>query len=224
MLEPGVEYAWRVKAKTIEGLNLFQNNGYSEVFIFMYGNVCPVPTNIEANVQTGEKVTISWIADPMNNSFQVRYRLKDQKDAVWHTAQSLSNQVELGQILTAEKKYEYQVQGICNENLSDYSTLATFYIPRRPETPFKCGQTESTKAIVQLPKISLEPDEYIYSNNFPIKILEVTGSDGVFSGKGLMKIPFLSGVWINVKFENIYVNVNNQVYKGEIISTAGKNQ
>jgi len=46
----------------------------------------------------------------------------------------------------------------------------------------------------------------------------------VFSGKGIMKIPFLSNVWINVKFENIFVNVNNQVIRGTIISVSNESK
>jgi hypothetical protein len=224
MLEPGVEYAWRIKATTLEGLNLFQNNGYSEVYTFTYGNACPVPTNIQAEAKSVEKVLITLIADPLNTSFQTRYRLRDQKNAVWHTYESFSPMIELGKLLTAGKVYEYQVRGVCTESYSDYSAISTFATPSMPEIPFQCGQTDSSKIVKQVPKESLEPEEYIYNGNFPIKVLNVSGGNGVFSGTGIMRIPFLSNIWINVKFENILVNESNQVYGGQIISVPGDSQ
>lgn len=224
ILEPGVEYAWRIKATTQDGLNLFQNNGYSEVFTFTYGNACPVPSNIGTEVKTGENVLISCDVDPLNTSFEARYRVKGQKNAVWHTKESFSNGLQLGRLLTAGNEYEYQVRGKCTDNYSEYSPIASFYIPAIPESPFECGQIDSIKIAQQTPKGELIAGEYIYSGNFPIEIIEVSGENGKFTGNGRMKVPFLSNVWINVKFENILVNENNQVYGGEITSVSADGQ
>lgn len=223
VLEPGIEYAWRIKATTLEGLNLFQNNGYSEVFTFKYGNACSIPTNIETEVKSVEKVVISFTSDPLNTAFEARYRLKNQKNAVWHTYQSFTPQIELGKLLTADKEYEYQIRGVCTESYSDYSSIETFTTPSIPEIPFECGKTDSIVSVQGELKTELNSGEYIYNGNFQIEVLEVTESNGSFSGKGRMQIPFLFDVYINVKFENIRINDNNQVFGGEITSIGDEN-
>lgn len=49
-LEVGKRYAWQVQVSDIYGASSYVNNGYSEVFSFVYGkNSCSVPSNVVSN-------------------------------------------------------------------------------------------------------------------------------------------------------------------------------
>jgi hypothetical protein len=74
MLEPGVEYAVRIKAMAgNDELTLFHNNGYSAVTSFIYGSLCPEPADVSAQTIGTDKVEISWTTDPLHTSFTTRF-------------------------------------------------------------------------------------------------------------------------------------------------------
>lgn len=80
MLEPGVQYAWRVKAMAADGITLFQNQGYSEVFSFVYGSLCPIPANAGSDVFGTEKAEIYWDTDPLQTNYEIRIRKQGDKN------------------------------------------------------------------------------------------------------------------------------------------------
>src|SRR5690606_25887234 len=43
LLIPGRRYAFRVRAFDTNGRDLFKNNGYSEIFVFQFGDQCVAP-------------------------------------------------------------------------------------------------------------------------------------------------------------------------------------
>lgn len=224
MLEPGVEYAWRVQAFTDGEMTLFQNNGYSEVYSFVYGSLCPVPENVRADVMGPERVYINWDADPMHTAFELRFRVKDQEDARWHTRESYINSVELNNLLSANTTYEYQVKGKAPGVESDYTPLASFTTTALQHSEnFECGLQDTSKITNYNPKSTLRIGDVIYNGDFPIKLTEVTGSNGVFTGKGRMRIPFLNDVRVNMEFKNIKINELNQVYEGKLTSVYNPN-
>ncbi len=116
MLEPGVEYAWCVKAFTDGEITLLQNDGHSEVFSFVYGSLCPGLENIRAEVMGPERAIILWDADPAHSSFTTRFRKKDGSDGVWHTRETYTSSVEITNVLSPGTSYEYQVKHTFDEN------------------------------------------------------------------------------------------------------------
>ena len=68
------------------------------------------------------------------------------------------------------------------------------------------------------PKSELWPDEEIYNGQFPVRLVQVTGGNGLFSGIGRVRIPFLNNIQVMVEFTNIQVNELNQIYAGELRS------
>ena len=83
-LEPGVEYAWRVRARGPEGMGLFQNQGYSEAFSFVYGSLCPVPGGTGATVLGTDKADIWWETDPMARAYEVQIHKQGSGQSPWH--------------------------------------------------------------------------------------------------------------------------------------------
>ncbi len=219
MLEPGVKYAWRIRAIAgIDELTLFQNNGYSEVFSFTYGSACPVPSNVNARATGSENAEITWDTDPMHSSFSVRFRKAGNGEQIWHTCETFGNSLQINKILLPETRYEYQVSARCNTVESDYSPPASFTTLPLPPVNFVCGATDSVHITNHVPKTTLRPGEIIYYGKFPIKLYEVTGSNGTFKGKGRMRVPFLNNIQVNMQFEAIQVNELNEVTDGELVS------
>ncbi len=218
LLEPGVEYAWRVKAYADDGLTLFQNNGYSEVRTFVYGSLCPEVENTDVDILGTEEVEFSWDTDPKHTAWQIQLRKENSEDD-WYTQQTTTVPFNIQNILSEGTAYEYQVKSLCNFNESDYSPLKTFSteVFELPEN-FECGAGDTVEITNFTPKLSIFIGEIIYNGEFPVRITEISGSNGIFSGKGRMRIPMLANVQVNMQFENIKVNELNQVYEGEMVS------
>ena len=56
-----------------DGFTLFQNQGYSEVFTFVYGSLCPLPANTGANVLGTEMAEIYWDTDPLQTNYEMQH-------------------------------------------------------------------------------------------------------------------------------------------------------
>src|SRR5690606_32175009 len=85
-LEPGRKYAFRVRARAmtgIEEMNLFKNNGYSEVYAFTYGDACTAPGVVSATTVSSSRVEVRWESAPFHTEFTVRYREKSKRGAKW---------------------------------------------------------------------------------------------------------------------------------------------
>ena len=50
-----------------------------------------------------------------------------------------------------------------------------------------------------------------------MQVREVRGGDGVFSGWGVMSVPYL-GLQIPVKFEGVWVDEDYSLIKGEVVA------
>ncbi len=71
----------------------------------------------------------------------------------------------------------------------------------------------------QTPIKNLLVGETFTAGDFPIKILEISGGLGSFSGKGYVTVPYLNDTKIAVAFENIKINTNYQLIDG-VVETA----
>ena len=80
-----------------------------------------------------------------------------------------------------------------------------------------CGEIPEINISNQTPIESLKVGDTITAGDFPILLLEVSGGNGNFSGKGSVEIPYISKlVRFAVEFENIGVNTDKRLISGEI--------
>ena len=70
----------------------------------------------------------------------------------------------------------------------------------------------------QTPITNLIVSETFEAGDFPVKILELTGSSP-YSGKGFIVVPYLADTKIAVEFNNITVNTNYQLINGVVETT-----
>lgn len=114
----GKWYAFRVRAHDQNGLDLFKNQGYSEVYSFYYGQPCSVPQGVTVEVTGTNTALVSWNQEDNFNSVAVEYKLLAEKN--WKSIQSYTNSVKLDN-LTPGAQYQVRVAGSCSNNRSEYS-------------------------------------------------------------------------------------------------------
>ncbi|GHN00524.1 hypothetical protein WSM22_20130 [Cytophagales bacterium WSM2-2] len=223
-LEPGRTYAFRVQARpaaNAEGLDLFKNNGYSEVVSFVYGDICDPPINITALAEIPNRISLSWDASPSQTAYTVQYRVKNSSDAHWYSNTALIPAVEITGLLP-HTAYEYQAMATCGSFESVFGNTASITTPDLPEKSYTCG--------APLEDFNLDPSkllpilkigEVIHAGDFDVIVTKVTGAVGTFSGEGIVTVPFFNQARTKVAFENIVVNTDHRMVKGFINITGG---
>ncbi|MEX2336123.1 MAG: fibronectin type III domain-containing protein [Fulvivirga sp.] len=218
-LIPGRHYAFRVRAKSMVGIDevdLFKNDGYSQVYSFIYGDACHVPENIAASVLSSTRFKMEW--NPLFNhtEFTVHYREANEENGEWIAEGTYLDEFEVNS-LKPGTTYEYQIAAGCTSIAGAFSEIATITTSARSETAFVCGADAAdfdldNKELIE----SLVPGDYIYSGDFEIKLDSVSGTKGVFAGGGKVVIPFLNFVKVRTVFENITVNTDYRVIEGNV--------
>lgn len=220
LLLAGKRYGWRVRARArqgIEEVDVFRNQGYSEIYSFTYQDVCPPPVGISASPGTYGSVQFSWSASDKHSGYMVSYRQKGHEAATWFDQQASSN-MALAYDLQSGKEYEYRVGGFCNTDQPVFSDVYTLKVPAREDPSFaNCSLVPDANITNKQPKQKLIPGEVITAGNFPVSLTHVTGG-GSFSGDGYVTVPFLGRAKVRVTFSNIQVNTENQLIGGTIIT------
>ena len=215
-------YAWRVQAKARQGteeIGLFKNQGYSEIYSFSYAGVCSLPSAINHEVKGSTNANIFW--DDFSTDvpeYTVRYRKKGNNNE-WFLNKTTSNTTTLWD-LKAGTVYEYQVQKKCVVTQSDWSTVRQFttFIADDEASVYECGITPDFSLTNTEPLPSITVGEQFTAGDFPIKILEVSGSNGRFTGKGYVTIPYLNSIRVGVEFTNVLINTDKQMAEGTVIT------
>ncbi|QWX83309.1 AHH domain-containing protein [Cellulophaga sp. HaHaR_3_176] len=222
LLLSGKNYAWRVQAKAkqgIEEIGLFKNQGYSEIFSFSHASACDLPLSINHEVKGSTITNIFW--DDFSNEvpeYTVRYRKKGNNND-WFYNKTSSNTTSLWD-LKAGTTYEYQIRKKCSVTESDWSITKQFttHIADNEESVYECGITPNFTLSNTEPLATIENGEKFTAGDFPIHVLEVSGSNGRFTGKGYVTIPYLNSIRVGVKFTNILINTDKQMAEGTVIT------
>lgn len=218
-LEPGRRYAITVRAKSIAGvdeLNLFKNNGYSEVVTFVYGDACDLPTGIKAETLSSGRVAVGW--EPLSNhtAYRVRYRLAGDDRAAWYENNTAFTDTELNS-LSPNTRYEYQVAASCGPFMSAYSPTAFVTTNPAPETSYSCGLPAGTFDLDPSQLIpSLKVGDVIQAGDFDVKLASVSGSNGTFSGEGVIEVPYFNKAKVKASFTSISVNKDMRMVAGQM--------
>ncbi len=216
-LEAGRHYALQVKAKSIVGaeeLDLFKNNGKSEVITFIYGDPCTVPQSIFAESNSATRFTVKWTGALNHTAYSLKYRLADSPTAEWYTNTTLLPDAGISGLLPGTT-YEYQVAGSCGNFESEYSGIARIKTLSAGEQGYTCG--------MPLEQFNLDPanlidvlkvGDVIQAGDFDVKVAKVSGSSGTFSGEGVIEVPFFNKAKIKAEFSSIVVNKDMRMVSG----------
>jgi hypothetical protein len=213
-LQKGKRYAWRVKAISSSGDGAFRNNGYSEIFSFIYKFDCPDANEIKSE-PTGKRARITWKGDPKHLEFKVQYREKDVPNAEWFSVTTSTNSVSVSD-LKPNTSYEYQVGPACEYGNFIFKDIYQFQTKDSTVTTVpNCGDSTQIPTTVSTSNLisTLTPGASFNAGDFTIFTTSVTGAS-TFSGNGYTQVPWLANIKIAVKFTNVQINTNNQLVSG----------
>lgn len=218
-LVPGRSYAFQVRAKSIVGideLDLFKNNGYSQVHSFTFGDTCNPPTKIELESTSSSRIKLSWTGEFHHTAYTVSYREANDPNAEWFEEDTFFKDFTINS-LKPGTEYEYQIMSECTSFMSEFTELHKAKTAEKKQSEFACGNQVPTFDLNNKELIEkLSPGDYIYAGDFDIKIDSVTGANGIFSGGGKAQLPFLNFVKVRTVFENIKVNTDYRIIDGNV--------
>lgn len=227
-LIPGKTYTWRVKAVSTNGLaenSVFKNNGYSQVYSFKYTSNCTAPKFLLSEQQSQARVKLMWQGENSHKNYHVQYRKANVENAEWFEVFSLNTQTLL-QGLEPGFTYEFRVGATCEATQYGttpsfvYSGIQTFTLNKdENSTSYNCGIVPKIEVTNQQPLGNLVVNETFMAGDFPVKVLEVSGASGVFTGKGYIQVPYLFDTRIGVEFNNIRINDDYQLIDGMVETT-----
>jgi len=228
-LIPGRRYAWRVRAISTGGLaenSVFKNDGYSEVHTFVYAVNCSKPLFLLSEQQGKSRTKLLWQGHTLHQKYHIQYRKKNVEDAQWFETFTRNTQTLIADLEAGE--YEFRVGASCEGERYGitpsyvYSDIQTFKIEKTPNTTeqgYNCGIVPKITITNQKPLNSLITNEVFTAGDFAVTLLEVSGSNGVFSGKGFIKVPYLNDTKLAVEFENVKINSDYQLTDGVVKTT-----
>ncbi len=219
-LIPGQKYAYRVRAIDTEGRSMFKNEGYSQTCTFTYGEglILNPPDGIRVYAENARKALVNWHLSIDPDSYRIDYRRKAEKgeeELAWFNIETHADQIVLRD-LEPETTYEVRIASLFNNYVSRYSSIQTFTTPEVIVNA--CGAAPviavngSTK-----PLITAMAGQYWQVGDFSMQVRGVRGGDGVFSGWGVMSIPYLS-MQAAVRFDNVWIDEDYNLVRGEVIA------
>jgi TANFOR domain-containing protein len=216
-LEPGRRYAFRVRARSIAGvseLDLFKNNGYSEVVTFIYGDACDLPTGIAASSIGTARFSLGWEGAFNHTGYKIRYR--EAGTTNWYENNVAVNAADIYSLKPATT-YEYQVAATCGFYDGQYSAVSRITTNPLPEAEYACGAPLGNFTLDpnQLTG-SLKAGDIIQAGDFDVKLTKVNGSNGIFTGEGVIEVPYLNKAKVKVEFTSIAVNKELRMVNGSM--------
>jgi hypothetical protein len=224
-LLPEKRYAWRVKAKALQGIEeigLFKNEGNSEIFWFSKTSPCTILDDVYAESKGISKINVFWGEDPSEYSeYTIAYREANKPNAHWFTKRTNSGWTTIWG-LKPGTTYEYKVKAKCKYQYGEYFEVqeVTTETIQDETANYDCGITPDPIAITnQEGHPGLKVGDRITAGDFIIRIVEIDyQADGRITGKGYVGIPYLKSTHYGVKFSNILINTENQLAHGEIVT------
>lgn len=216
-LVPGRKYAWRVQAKDAGGMDMFKNQGYSEVFSFIWGQECNVPLNITSEVLSSDRAKAVWEEGENATGYVIRYREKGSS-GLWYEVKSSSNNGFMTGT-KGETEYEYQVRCDCGGIGSLFSPLNYFKTPKASDYVQNLNCNDKNKPPVienKNPLPSAKKGDEWTIGLFTVTLTEVTGANGIYSGKCRVNVALINAE-VTGEFTNAKVNTDKQVFDGVFV-------
>ena len=215
-LIPGKKYVWAVQVREEQGRDLFRNNGLSEAYMFTYGDECKVPTDLNGEPVNGPGMELNWKGSQGHTAYSIDYRPVGSGN--WYNENSLMENSRIYE-LQYDQSYEVRVMAQCGSFDSPYTETLLLKMPKEPKRTFACGiNSDLAPFTSQEPLPSLVPGISFTAGGFRCKVTEVTGSNGIFSGKCLVEVPFYGYAKVLHTFENIRINSDMQMTAGVLKS------
>ncbi len=219
----GRKYAWQVQARDVDGKDLFKNDGKSEVYIFQYGDPLGIPENLRQDYSIGNASILILRWQPASDGavpeqYRLRYRKKGtEASGIWY--EEVTDQIsERITDLQPNTEYEIQIRSEAKPQYSSYSPSAYFRTEKKSAKKYECGKEDTYIPSANTnPLMVLVPGDTMSMRGFKIRVEEVTGGNGNYTGKGWMQVPWFNGAWVHISFSGP-VNELHEMYGGSVES------
>jgi hypothetical protein len=225
VLEAGIRYVWRVKAFDTQGRDLIRNNGFSEVFSFIYGedgsndggiiDFAEIE-NFKAQAISPRRAMLIWDQDPVYDRYKIYYR-KQGRENKWYESETVDGKAEING-LTPGQTYECRVQGRRKNIWGEFSITDTVLLPLIPV--IECGSAFKQNIINnRTPLADLMKFQEFDAGGFMVTVLDSVmraAGPGRFSGNGFVQVPLFSHKKIKCRFDNILINTDFQMIEGSV--------
>ncbi len=214
-----MKYVWRVRAKDNTGRDWFKNQGCSQICTFTYGSVANVlgnAINLTLNAQSISHRTgqCDWTKQTAFTNYILQVR--KQGTNYWFDYPNISG-IEKVSNLEPNTTYQCRVHGEGNGFIGNWSNTAIFTTAGPPN--YSCndqGIPNSGPAPLPLPLNKAVCGLIIQSGQFEVFTthIEPSGAPGWYKGRGYTLIFGLKK--IAVKWDNIYIDIDNRQQQGII--------
>ena len=217
MLEPGMNYAWRVTASDVTGQVPFAQNGQSEVRSFIYQCRCDSVTGFNVE-RRGQDVTYRWMPTENNSSFNVEVENPvsgwSRSDRVFDAKYEFNSD--------PDKTYRARVQAICQsneQNPSDFTAWQTVNIPAIKTSVEICPDCECGDAVPEPPitnfnlRYDLQPGDTVQTPSGDVIFIiqsVIPQGNSVYKGKCLFWVK-IWGLKIPCDYWDLTVNTDNHI-------------
>ena len=230
-------YVWQVRAFTNNPNNpneqsYFKNNGNSETFYFDLVSHCEAPKFLTA-ITESTSAQLRWSAQAMMPNQEYPYKVMYREKGKTWKSQKVSMPYAKLTNLKRGRTYIYKVGVACGletahsssvfgEESYMYSTEQEFTTTEQidEKSQVQCGVKPEIRIKNTNPlQDNLYPNTTFTAGDFPVTVLNATGSNGVYSGEGYVKVPYLQDTKIKVVFNGIKLNTERQLIDGKLVTT-----
>ena len=230
-------YVWQVRALTNNPTNpneqsYFRNNGNSETFYFDLVSNCEAPRMLTAMTES-TSAQLRWSAQAMMPNQEYPYKVMYREKGKSWKSQKVSMPYAKVIGLKRGRTYIYKVGVACGLNAANstsvfgedsyvYSTEQEFTTTEQidEKSQVQCGVKPEIRIKNTEPlQDNLYPNTTFRAGDFPVTVLNATGSNGVYSGEGYVKVPYLQDTKIKVVFNGIKLNTERQLIEGKLVTT-----
>ncbi|MFV0587985.1 hypothetical protein [Bacteroides reticulotermitis] len=217
-LDPNKRYGWRVRAIAKDGvdeLNMFDNNGYSEIFWFRTQTNCLAPTSLSVDLQN-RQLNIKWLPEIGNNEFVIQYRPKYGTSEEWREVRTYDANTSIYDMQRGTV-YEYRVGAICTTAQPIFTNTGEVTIPAVDSTRLaNCGVPPQLDLENKERLPELKVGDRVMLSDYPMTVTKVSGANGNFSGEGWVPVNWLLETKWAVSFSNITVNTDYKLIAGSV--------
>ncbi len=219
-LVPGRAYAWQVQAVDVDGSEAFENDGYSQVFGFVFGEACSAPLRISVQSEPGRAFRVHWTPVPGTQSAAYGLWYRQKGIGEWKMLMVTDTTATVGGLLP-QTGYEMYVNRMCIGGESPPTATVSITTDAEQgawnELSKQCGKPAPVFDLSnQKPLPSLSPGETFTAADFTVKVLYATGQNGEFSGTGTVWLPFTGKVPIPCTWENVSINSDRRLVSGMV--------
>ncbi|MFA0963213.1 fibronectin type III domain-containing protein [Roseivirga sp. BDSF3-8] len=229
-LQEGLTYAWRVRAQlddpSLSRLDArseetFKNQGYSRVCAFVPGTpVADLPplSGLTAEALSHVHARFSFAGYHRDNrrsqasTYRLQYRPTHQPDWPWRSV-DITDTVYIARELAPDTPYEVKAGVVRNGIASQWSQVTAFTTQAPPEQACYDDEGPLPEITNREPLPNALVGDQIAVGKFTMRLQEVRGGDGVFSGRGTIYVPWM-GLTLPVQFDRIAINTDYRMTDG----------